>query len=530
MVSICILNWNCLETLKSIVDILQEVSIKNQIIIYDQNSSDGSVEFLKSLNNIEVIFSPLNTGSSVARNEMINRCIYEHIILLDADIIPIKNSFESMYNFMIKNPNFAYIGYDYKNYTRSLDFSTKYENGINRSDICLQHSNDKKQLCLNKKGKYYSYKIALTQYGIFKKSCLLDCPFPEFYPFNEQGWGAEDDIVGIAIIDNNLGDAGVIKNRCYYHEAHSSKRMLGKNIFYKKYVERYSCLKYFDNFLSPSQKIQSLKNKKLFSTKLNLNKYFYKKENLGDIATDYVFSKLFPFFEFEKDPSENLFMFGGTIFNHTPNAEKEFNSKYKNILAFGVGLSNEKELLEGLKYNTGKKVKIIPRGYKSMDVFNQNKIKCEEPLGDVLQLFLGIDFCQKPSLDFNMYIKDPYSPDLLSVPDNSHIYRVSRSNKKKYENIPFLKLESFLKRIKKYKKVYSSQVHPFFISAVVGRSAYLFPKDWRAEDLCYFNNIKNSNGEFDLDHNKCLSLREEIYDNIRDFIDQLMVELKRYSF
>jgi len=528
MVSICILNWNCLNTLKSIIGILKNTSIANQIIVYDQNSTDGSVEFLKSLNGVELILSQKNTGISHARNEMIKRCKYEYVLLLDSDIIPIVNSVECMVDFMNKNPEFAYVGYDFKNYTRNLDGATKFEKNIDRKEVCLLHSENKRKLCCNKKGKYYSYKIALTQYGIFKKSCLLECPFPEFYPFNKQGWGAEDDIVGMTIIDNNLGSAGMIKNRCYYHEAHSSKRILGKNVFYKRYVQRYSHLKYFEFFLTPEQKMQALKNKKIPETRLDLNKYYWKKQNLGDIATDYIFSKIFPFFKLEEKASNNLLMFGGTVFNHVKKAEEQFGANYKNILFFGVGLSNDKELFECFKYNIGKNLIIVPRGYKTMEVLNNNKVKCEEPLGDVLQLFLGTRSCKRSKTKKNMFIKDVFNPDLFPEPENSHTYRVGGFNKKKLENIPFLDLKTFLKQINKYDKVYSSQIHPFFISAVLGKPAFLFPKDYRAEDLCYFKSLKNYKGEYDLNFDDCKMLREEIFDNIREFIVSLFEKLLRH--
>lgn len=315
MVSVCILNWNCLNTLKKTIEIFLNANIKNEIIVYDQNSNDGSDEYLNQL-NIQKILSKKNVGISAARNSMVRNSLYDYVLLLDADIVPIPNSLECMYDFMINNNDFAYIGYDYKRYVKNYYCSTTFEKQISFKDICFLYSKDKRSLCL-KKNKISENKIALTQYGIFKKEVLLNVQFPEFSPFDKEGWGCEDNIVGIAICDNELGKGGMIKNRFYYHEKNSSKKILGDN-FHIRYLERCSCLKYFEIFLSKEQKLDSLKFNFLPKTKLDIN---------PGGSFEFI-SKLFYFFDFDIN-SKNNFNFD-QVLKFASNQEKNY--KVENYL------------------------------------------------------------------------------------------------------------------------------------------------------------------------------------------------------
>jgi glycosyltransferase involved in cell wall biosynthesis len=317
MVSICILSWNCLNTLKKTIEILSKLKIENEIIVYDQNSNDGSTEYLDKL-DIQKTLSKTNTGISFARNYMVRHSLHDYVLLLDADIVPIINSIECMYKFMANNNDFAYLGYDYKNYTKNYSFSTTLEKEISLKDVCLLYSKDNRNLCL-KKNKISQNKIALTQYGIFKKNVLLESPFPEFTPFDKEGWGCEDNIVGITICDNELGKGGMIKNRVYYHEKNSSKKSLG-NSFHIRYLERCACLKYFEKFLCPEQKINSLKSSILPKTKLNIKP----SNNFEKI------SNLFYFFDF--NTTANSYFSSEQIIKFIIRAEE--NSKVENYLNY----------------------------------------------------------------------------------------------------------------------------------------------------------------------------------------------------
>ena len=510
MISICILNWNCCETLVETLKVLNEIkNLDFEIIIFDQGSTDSSIDFLTNAqsNNLRVIFSDKNVGNSISRNSMINLAKHKYVMLLDADIVPIKKSVENMVKFMEEN-DFAYIGYDFMSYSDNWDKVTKEETEIDNKDVII-----------------HSYKIALTQYGVFRKSCLLQCPFPEFYPFDQPGWGCEDDIVGLAIFENKLGDFGFIKKRTYFHNKGSSHKQL-KDDFDKMYARRYIYYKYFKDFLSPKNKIESLIKKKILSTNLKCNKYHWSiEDNLGDVATDIILKDCFPFFDFNENEKTNLLIFGGTLLNHIDNANKLYNADFRNILYYGVGVSNQYEVSDALRIIEKNKIsfKIIPRGPKTKEVLNRNSISCEDPCGDVLQLFSLWPIIKSES-EQPLHVVDVYRPDLFETPNNSIKIKVA-NNKNSFPNVVFNNLTSFFENLKKYGKVYSSQIHPFLISAMVGKPCYLHPKDWRARDFSYFSNFK-----LDMTSEDSINLRKESQKNIRNFIDSFFINMKKFIY
>jgi glycosyltransferase involved in cell wall biosynthesis len=510
MISICILNWNCIDTIKNTIKIISKTNTKHEIIIFDQNSNDSSKEYLKSIdgsNNIRVILSETNCGNCIARNRMIEAASYEYVFLLDADIVPIKNSIDKMLDFMQKNLEFAYIGYDWKKFTNNILQITPEEKGIEKNEIKIQTHDDEM--------------IAMTQYGLFRKSHLQQCPFPEFYPFDQEGWGAEDNIVGMCIIKNQLGHGGIINNRVYYHKAHTSVKLLGQDVFLEKYAKRVSAYLYFAHFLNPAEKIKALQNKTLPITEVNATKYFWKKhQNLGDVATDYIFQYLFPYIKFNNNLN-NLFMFGGTIFDHIKNADIEYKTKFKNILMFGVGVSKRQEIINGLKQIENRNIKIFPRGNKSKQELLKVGMHCEATYGDVLQLFVGVPAIKHTESFTDLYIKDIYNPNIIEIPENGKAIRVANDNRS-FLDCPYVNLKIFMRILKNYSKIHSSQIHPFFIAVVMGKPAILTAKDWRAEDLKIFKNL-----DFEMNKNQCDAFRLGIKSTkMNSMINSLFKELK----
>lgn len=505
MVSICILNWNRVDTLKKTIRLLENCKIENEIIIFDQNSSDGSIEYLKSLSNNQtyVIFSPVNIGNSLSRNQLVEKSKYNYIVFLDSDIVPIENSIEELYYFMKDNKEFSILGYDYTDHSTDFSKITKSENKILLEDLNLDH------------------RIAFTQYGIFKKDVLKKCPFPSFFPFNEEGWGAEDDIVGLTVADNNLGKIGMILGRTYYHNRNgSSKDQLGYDNYKIRYFNRFIYYRYFQWFLNPKEKLESLKTKKLVTKEVDLYKYFWNAHNnLGDIATDYIFKKFFPFIKFRND-SKNLFFFGGSIFDHIQNAIKERPSiNINEVIMYGVGISSISEI----KVTPNIKYLIYPRGYKTYDLLKKYDIKVEEPVGDVLQLFALLPYRKlNENNNSKVYVRDIYSNSQQPV-ENAKGIKVGKHSHENFKE-KYISLPEFIDLCYSNSHFYSSQIHPFFIPLTLGRGGTLQPKDLRAEDLKFFNQLS-----FDMSEEDSLLFREEIHNKIINTIEQILTILRKYS-
>ena len=510
MISICILNWNCLTTLEKTIKLIQDdlKNIIHEIIIYDQYSNDGSVDYLNKIqsNNIHVILDTQNSGNSIARNRMINISKYQYILLLDSDIVPIKNSIPSMINFMEDNLKYLYIGYNWTSYATNEEKTTSYEHDINQSEI-IDWKNH----------------VALTQYGIFRTYILKKFPFPEFYPFNLPGWGGEDDIVGSAIKESNVGVGGTIMNRVYFHNKGSSISYLGNDNHKRLYMMRFIYAKYFIDILNVEDKINSLQSKKLTKTLLHCQKYYWDRhDNFGDIATHKLFTQFFPFFEFDKDEKKKLLMFGGTILNHVEQANSLYNTKFNQILYFGVGLSKQAEIDHALPMISQIDFKIIPRGPKTKQILSSNSISSEEPCGDVLQLFSALPLCDIKINNQELLVYDVYSPSSIILDTNNYT-TIKVANSRNFPGINFHDFDSFLNILNNVDKVYSSQVHPVLVSALLGKPCRLYPKDFRSDDFGYFRTFK-----LDMSREDALSLRLETQNNIQKFIIQFLKEIKTF--
>jgi glycosyltransferase involved in cell wall biosynthesis len=497
MVSICILNWNRVETLIQSIKVLRNLKIENEILIFDQNSKDGSVEFIKSLKGVKSILSPVNVGNSISRNQMIKMAKYDYVFLLDSDIVPIENSIESLYEFMVKNKPFSFVGYDYQNYSTDPSKVVRFEKGITLKDVKT------------------NIRIALTQYGIFRKSDLLKCPFPSFFPFDQEGWGAEDDLVGMAIVDNNLGLTGMVTGRTYYHNFPKSSWNYIEDEVHRLYALRYIVYRYFDWFLSAQQKIEVLNSGKLPITKLDLIKYHWEVgENWGDVATDWAFKEYFPFFNFNKD-SENLLFFGGSIIEHYTNATKKFNKKFTNLYMFGVGIVNDTFKVPDIDF------KIYPRGYASEKILKKHGVNTNTPVGDVLQLLSLIPLTE-PYREKTLVIQDVFEDMLIS--EEGDTFKISKQIPNVNKSATFLDFFEFLESTNSYNSITSSQIHPYFYYISAGRAANLIVKDLRAEDLRFFSNLK-----WNSKHQDSLQARVEMQKKIPLFVDTLFKMLKKFT-
>lgn len=83
-VSVVIPNYNCLSSLPRAIDSVRTQSVKTEIIVVDDGSTDGSREWLSAQTDIKVIHSH-RIGASAARNLAITHCMFELIAFLDAD-------------------------------------------------------------------------------------------------------------------------------------------------------------------------------------------------------------------------------------------------------------------------------------------------------------------------------------------------------------------------------------------------------------------------------------------------------------
>jgi hypothetical protein len=278
------------------------------------------------------------------------------------------------------------------------------------------------------------------------------------------------------------------------------------------YGLRYIVYRYFDWFLTPSQKIETLQTNIIPKTKLDLTKYHWKDgHNFGDIATDWVWNKYFPFFELNVD-SENLLFFGGSIIEHYTHAKRKYNREFKKIIMFGVGVWSNDFYLPNIDFE------VYPRGYETDMVLKTKGVETKKVVGDVLQLLSLLPYKQSRKTNI-LSIQDVFKK--TEVPKTENRVRVSQFSPGFEPPAPYVNLSDFLESVSDYSGIVSSQIHPFLYYISSGKSATLIEKDLRAKDLLYFSNLR-----FDSDDTASMNCRKEMHRQVPKMIDTLFEILK----
>ena len=114
-VSIVILNWNGKNDTNECLYSLKNINYKNyEIIVIDNGSTDGSVQFLKrEYQNIILIENKRNLGFTGGNNVGIKRALKngaKYVVLLNNDTIVDKDVIKEMINIYAINPNIGLIG------------------------------------------------------------------------------------------------------------------------------------------------------------------------------------------------------------------------------------------------------------------------------------------------------------------------------------------------------------------------------------------------------------------------------------
>lgn len=111
--SIVIVNWNVKDTLKDCLEsIRKNVSgIAHEVIIVDNNSSDGSVEMIeKEYPAVILIKNRQNLGYGRANNQGIMKAKGKYVLILNPDAILLSETVEKMYRFLEENPKVGACG------------------------------------------------------------------------------------------------------------------------------------------------------------------------------------------------------------------------------------------------------------------------------------------------------------------------------------------------------------------------------------------------------------------------------------
>jgi len=121
-VSINIVIYNGLKYIKPCFDSIFNQSFKDfEVIVIDNNSSDGSVNFIKeNYPDAKLILNNENAGFAKAHNQAINFNNSEYVLVINQDIILESDFIEKLVDFMDKNLEYGSCG--------GKLLKTKYEN------------------------------------------------------------------------------------------------------------------------------------------------------------------------------------------------------------------------------------------------------------------------------------------------------------------------------------------------------------------------------------------------------------------
>lgn len=114
-ISVVIPNYNGVklfpETLPTVFTALQTIQLPNEVIVADDGSTDGSVEFLqKNFPQVKIISHKKNSGFSVTANNGIRSAQYDLILLLNSDVKLEPDYFGSQLKYFEHEDTFGVMG------------------------------------------------------------------------------------------------------------------------------------------------------------------------------------------------------------------------------------------------------------------------------------------------------------------------------------------------------------------------------------------------------------------------------------
>jgi GT2 family glycosyltransferase len=178
LITIGILNMNGLKRLKKVIPTYIKQDYKNkEILIVDNGSTDGSLEYLKKFKNLKILEMGENKGYGAGKNILVSKSRGIYILMLDNDIALEKNDF-------LSNIYEEYVKLD------SPGFLSPIVKDFGKKEVeCLGLFYNKLQNKMKFDKVYGRGKFIVPGYmgnvTFFRKKLFLELGrFDEIYPFN----------------------------------------------------------------------------------------------------------------------------------------------------------------------------------------------------------------------------------------------------------------------------------------------------------------------------------------------------------
>lgn len=101
--SIIILNYNTKKLVKQAIKSIK-TNISHEIIVVDNASTDGSLDYLKSLTNIKLVSLQKNLGFAAGNNHGLKKAKGKYFLLLNSDTKIFPNTLEKCLQYLDNNP------------------------------------------------------------------------------------------------------------------------------------------------------------------------------------------------------------------------------------------------------------------------------------------------------------------------------------------------------------------------------------------------------------------------------------------
>ena len=136
LVTIALLSYNRLDDLKETLSKLKDIKYDNlEILVVDNNSDDGSIEFIKSYDKIKLKYfiSEENLGVGYGRMKALSLSKGEIIISIDDDCFLKPDVVEKTIEIFSKNKNLAAISYG--NLNPLSQFNEKFYKSVSNQEL-----------------------------------------------------------------------------------------------------------------------------------------------------------------------------------------------------------------------------------------------------------------------------------------------------------------------------------------------------------------------------------------------------------
>lgn len=220
--SINILTWNNVDVIHDTLHVLCEdlEDINHECIIVDNGSTDGTAEFATIRND-------KNMGVSIGKNQALDASKGDYILMLDGDIIPVRNSVPMLLDYIEQHEEVKALGFP----------PNKFNNQHNKN--AQKHHEEYCKRLWNPR--IHTQIIAF--YGIFDAVLFNEygLRFPEYPPFNLPGYGWEDSDLYMQLREAGFHQYVAGMNTAvgkYYHNINSSIRNMGQEVYVHTSKER----------------------------------------------------------------------------------------------------------------------------------------------------------------------------------------------------------------------------------------------------------------------------------------------------